>query len=403
MMCKKLCFPLLIGLLFAACSKCPTLPVPEGDSNRIVLAELFSFVECTFCPNAEEAIHRLKSEYGDSLAVLVYHMRLLGDTLSPEDAQARAHWYGVSAAPTSFFDGGSKFVGANTVEYAYNNYKDIIVTRRSIPSPLQMSMDLLSTPSDVQIDCEVVALDEASGDLKLWSVIFENSVGLDDSKYDFVVRWIEEKSLSFSGSDTFRTTFAFLNPWQSGELGAVAFVQNDDTKEVLQATIKEMASPSLHYDFELVCLDDTFQTVSADTEAVFRFTLENSGTLNDVYELSLSVADTAQGSFENYCRHGVCLLPFAVCIDTLSAGETDSTISVHFMPMRSPGLEAVQFRVKSLGDTTLVDSIFLYIQAEGGLDLVKSENMRFSNPVLEGGKTETKIPNSQFQNLTEFK
>jgi|GEM_PF-485603 len=387
MMCKRLGLPLLIGFLLAGCSKCPTLPEP--GSNRTVLAELFSFAGCTYCPNAEEAMRRLKSEYGDSLAVVVYHMRMLGDTLSPEDAQARAQWYGVSAAPTSFFDGGSKFVGAGTVEHAYNNYRDIIVTRRSVASPLEMSVEASLTQSAIEIDCEVVVLNEISGSLKLWLVVFQNSVHLDDAEYDFVVRWIEERSISLSRSDTVWATFNLSNRWPNGELGAIAFVQDDDTKSVLQAVVEEMSSPSVQYSFELVGLDDISRSASADTERVFSLALLSTGSLTDVYRLSLAVVDAIQGSFHNPCFRGVCVVPPVVGIHTLSAGASDSTNSIHVMPMDSSGLGVVRFQAQSPADTTLVSTVTLYIKEDEASYPAESDHSSFRNRMTRRPERET--------------
>lgn len=388
MICRKIWNPLFIGLLLVGCSKCPTLL--EISSNRTVLAEIFSYSRCSNCPNAEEAIHRLVSEYGDSLAVLIYHMRILGDTLSPEDVQARAEWYGVGEkAPIAFFDGVERLTGAESEEAAYKNYKDIVVTRRMISSPIEMTIDAWFTTTDIQIDLEILPISPLFGNLKLWLVLFEDSVPFENSLYDFVVRWIEGVDFSLSGADTLQTTFKLQNQWGSGALGAVAFVQNDNTKEVLQARVKSQ----FRHGFELVCLDDTFQTIAADSEAVFRFTLETTGNLNDVYELSLTVVDSVQGWFEFYCYGGVCLLPPTVGMDTVYAGEIDTTISVHTNPMGQAGLEVVCFKVKSLGNTTLVDSVNLYTQTDGSLYLTASENVSFLDLMVEKGKIRAKTLN----------
>lgn len=367
---------LLAGLLIGGCSKCPV--VPEGDTNRTVLVELFSFVGCAFCPNAEEAVDSLKSEYRDSLAVLIYHMRVSGDTLSPEDAQTRAEWYGVSAAPTALFDGDRKLVGASTVEIAYNSYKDRIVTRRSTPSSFEMSTDVTLTPSNIQVDCEVIALGSTKQGLQVRVVLFQDSVIVEQSRYDFVVRWIEETDLLWAGSDTFRVTFSLPRRWTTGALGIVGFLQDDATQEVLQSVVEDVSQPLPQHGFELVYLDDTLQTVPADTEAVFHLTLQNTGDLQDVYEMSLETVVSASGWFENFCFGGLCLVPPAVGLNELSPGEIDTTISVHVMPLGNPGSEVVCFKVRSQGDPTLVDSVLFYTESEGALHSAVPEDYHFN-------------------------
>ncbi len=385
MICRNIWFLPLAGCLLGGCSKCPTLT--ETGGNRVVLTEIFSYSGCAYCPNAEEAIHDLASEYGDSLAVLIYHMRLNGDTLSPQDAQARADWYEVgNRAPIAFFDGMEKWIGAQSVESAYNGYRDKIAIRRAVWSPLEMKMEAWLTATAIRIDRAGMPPSSTFGDLKLRLVLFQDSVLFNSSVYDFVVRVVEEMDISLLSLDTSYATIAFPNQWENGTLGAVAFVQDDATREVLQAVVKNR----FRHDFRLACFSDTFQAVPVDTEAVFRLFLENAGSLNDVYELSLTVVDSVQGWSEGYCYRGLCYPPFVVGRDTLSAGAVDSTISVTITPVDHPGLEVVCFRARSLGDTTLVDSVYLYTQADGGLCLTESRRESRSVRVLDSTIGEAK-------------
>jgi len=378
---RRIYYLLFTGVLALACSRCPT--IPESDCNRVVLAELFSFSGCTFCPNAEKAIDSLKFEYGDSLAVLVYHMRRLGgadtgDTLSPEEAQDRSEWYSVTAAPTALFDGESRLLGAATVQFAYNNYHNLIVTRRGVWSPFQISIDPSLTGQDIQVDCSVIPLNSISGELTLWLALLQDSVSFNGSRYDFVVRRIESRDFSPAGTDTFRTSFQFQNRWSNADLGIVAFVQNDETKSVLQAAVSEIESAPLEYLFRLTSLNDTSQMISPDSEAVFNFTLANTGPLTDVYELSIAVVDSVPGWLENFCFGGICVLPPAIGRLSLSPGEADSTISVHIIPRALRGSERVRFTVRSQGDSALTDSALLRAETEGSLRLIHVfDPMRF--------------------------
>jgi hypothetical protein len=234
-----------------------------------------------------------------------------------------------------------------------------------------MSLDARLTGQEVEIHVAADPVASVFGDLRLFLVLHQDSVPFSNSIYDFVVREIVETNFSGSVSDTFH----IANRWPNGRLGAAAFVQDIGAKEVLQA----VSIGRFRYGFDLTPLDDTLRTIPTLTKAVFHLALRNTGTITDVYELSLTVIDSVEGWFEGYCYGGSCYPPFVVGRDTLKASQIDTTLSVEIEAM-SPGVEVVSLNVRSLGDTTLVESVRLYTEAVG------AGKVRRALPSLTSGK-----------------
>ncbi|MEO0078427.1 MAG: hypothetical protein ABIK86_05455, partial [candidate division WOR-3 bacterium] len=70
-----------LGLV--ALTRCSSAPeVSIIPTNRVVLAELFTWQRCSYCPYAARTLDSLAREFADSVVVVAYHRRVAGDTLS---------------------------------------------------------------------------------------------------------------------------------------------------------------------------------------------------------------------------------------------------------------------------------------------------------------------------------
>ncbi|MBM3315077.1 hypothetical protein FJY71_04445, partial [candidate division WOR-3 bacterium] len=57
--------------LKAGCSDAPLVPLVP--TNRVVLAELFTWQRCVYCPYAAHTLDSLVREFADSVVVIAYH------------------------------------------------------------------------------------------------------------------------------------------------------------------------------------------------------------------------------------------------------------------------------------------------------------------------------------------
>lgn len=232
-------------LFILECSDAPVLETTTTE--RTVLAEFFTFARCVYCPYAEQALDSLKQEYEDTLAIIAYHRRVAGDTLSPVYVETRESLYTISTSPTVVFDGTNKVINEDPTQN-YPTYKNNIIAQRNIVP--KIDIDYQITKNNLMINCsiEIITLDSlnAGSDYRLFLALCEDSVyfgqiGAPDSLFNAVLRKLVPdeygESIELSYPDTCRLDLHFsLQPqWQVEHLHFIIFVQDLITSEVLQA------------------------------------------------------------------------------------------------------------------------------------------------------------------------
>jgi hypothetical protein len=128
---------------------------------------------------------------------------------------------------------------------------------------------------------------------------------------------------------------------------------------VLAATVifAALAGRAVGYGLDFKARGDTVQHVGPGDFAEFHFTLTNTGNQSDVYELDCRVVSAVPGWAATYCVRGRCVEPGILMYDSLPAGNSDTSISVAVYTNATEGEEIVSMRVRSMGDTTLAESI----------------------------------------------
>ncbi len=215
-----------------------------GLVDRNVLVEFMTDFACVNCPNGEAALENLMDAYGrDRLCVVAWH------TLQPvgtAETAARETWYlnhpefpGGSGHPMAIFDGGRLIVGAASVAEAEDEYEFEIELRRAVGSPLTMELtgDLSARAS---LTAKVWVEDALpAGDYVLRTVVMEEDVAFAQHLFPFVARDIlddEQFTLAAVGESTEVIYDVTLDPgWNAANLDAIAFIQNDDTLEIIQS------------------------------------------------------------------------------------------------------------------------------------------------------------------------
>ncbi len=233
-----------VFLLFLSCSESPE--IKKEPAGRIVLAEFFTFARCVYCPYAEEALDSLSKEYGDSLAVIAYHRRALGDTLSPPYVAVRESLYSIQTSPIVVFD-GVHIVQTEKPEDDYPTYKNFIELERGDTTFLRLQLDIAVQGSSINLKSILIPLDTIEqGNYRLFLIVVEDSVyfkqvGAPESIFCFVMRKMipDEEGIEINPvfPDTLVEEIDFLiQPnWDTDKLGIVAFVQDMETKKVSQA------------------------------------------------------------------------------------------------------------------------------------------------------------------------
>jgi len=119
---------------------------------RNVLVELFAQEACTSCPTAEFCLEDLAWEYGTSKFILVQE-HLWGDGYDTPETNARYDWYvgdSKKGTPDVFIDGLTKRLQGlfcDCVEGNYECYKDAIDEELARPSLLELSVSKTPPPN----------------------------------------------------------------------------------------------------------------------------------------------------------------------------------------------------------------------------------------------------------------
>ena len=170
------------------------------------------------------------------LIVLEYHGK---DELSNSKSESRGNYYGIRGFPTAKFDGVKNQVGGwDDVQAAYENIIDDLL-KPAVTFNLDLSGIIGQENALIKATITPVTTTTRSN-LKLRWVIYEDNIEMKGKLHRFVVRDVlAEDNLLVQGTKAIEITKTIaINPvWKYTNLGVVAFIQDDSSKEVLQATV----------------------------------------------------------------------------------------------------------------------------------------------------------------------
>uniref|UniRef100_A0A7V4E3U9 Thioredoxin-like fold domain-containing protein n=1 Tax=candidate division WOR-3 bacterium TaxID=2052148 RepID=A0A7V4E3U9_UNCW3 len=229
----------LFFLLFFFCSEAPKI---EFQRERIVVAELFTFARCPYCPYAYYALDSLRKEFKDSLIVIAYHRNLLGDTLSPSSVEKRREFYYESGGEPAVFFNGFGPIRTESPEDNYPTYKSEILKERS--KKLKILPKIEEVNDSLKISFFVIDT-FLNRDIRLLSLILEDSVyfkqsGARDSVYHCVFRGFipDEEGIRLKNLNYFDSLIILLKmPNFNKKQYLVFFVQDFNTKEIFTGGI----------------------------------------------------------------------------------------------------------------------------------------------------------------------
>ena len=249
---------LIIFLLTLSGSNLLTPRVFAQDTNpsktvpRTVLVELFIQEGCLACPTAEFCLEDLAWEYGTSKFILVQE-HLWGDGYDTLETNARYNWYvgdGRKGTPDVFINGLTKrFQGlfCDCIESNYECYKEAIDEELARPSLLELSASKTISESKYIIEGTIKNLsDTPLKDLAVCGMIGKEGDEAGPHNYIQDIFPFQNIPILLPGA-----TFSFkfvpeisLAPESEIDdeeevLYLVIFVQNTETKEILQALYVE--------------------------------------------------------------------------------------------------------------------------------------------------------------------
>lgn len=250
----------------------------KSKSERAVFFELFTGAACPPCVAADLAFDVLTKTYKPGELVLIqYHVHIPGpDPLTNPDTEARWKYYGaaVRGVPASLFNGKAAAGGGGGVanaEKKYDQYREVIDPLLEERAFARLSAHAKQTGDRVDINVEVTDLAGPGSDKKLRILLAEETIryaGPNKIRFHHnVVRAMpggtQGQSLLAAASkhkasidlaelrgrlnkylDNYQANVRpFANPARPLEfanLRVIAFVQDDATREILQAVQVEV-------------------------------------------------------------------------------------------------------------------------------------------------------------------
>ncbi|MCD4697427.1 MAG: T9SS type A sorting domain-containing protein [Bacteroidales bacterium] len=233
-----------------------------------------------------------------------HHASSSGGGLSNIYAQARLSYYNISGIPNSFFDGITNVLGggAGTYNAFLSKYNQRIV----IPSNFTIAINGFNDGNDFTIVVTVDNVEPYSGsNLVLQFVVTESGCSVGSSVYNYVTRLMAPDQygtpLDFSdkSSQSVMLDFSLSSSWVLDNCEFTVFVQDNDTKEVLQGT--KVAANDLmpmYYDNAGCLAVNMVPVTNCNGEVAPVVTISNDGATNlTAVEINYQVNDETMNIF----------------------------------------------------------------------------------------------------------
>lgn len=208
-------------------------------ARQQVIQEIGTGTWCQYCPGAAMGADEL-IENGCQVGVIEYHN---GDPFTNDASNARNSYYGVSGYPTAHFDGVLELVGGSNTQSMYSSYLPLYQERIAIPCDFTVAIFGDHTGSTYYIQLIVTKVNGSWSDLTVQLALTESEIvyawqGQDH--LNFVERLMAPDqngtTIDFGSQNTATIDLQFTMDanWVASNCELVVFVQNEDTKEILQ-------------------------------------------------------------------------------------------------------------------------------------------------------------------------
>ena len=231
---KKIIFLLF---LFVFISTTVTVNAQQVPKNFVVL-EIGTGTWCTYCPGAAMGADDLVMN-GHKVAVVENHN---GDSFANTGSNARNSYYGISGFPTAVFDGDAQLVGGSHSNSLYGAYVPLYNAAMEEMSDFTLSISFTRDGQDVTATVTVDEVGDYAGEnLVVHLILTESEIAYNwqgQTQLDYVNRamYPDQNGTPYTGgSDSIDYTFTANANWDMEHCELVAFVQDNDTKKILQS------------------------------------------------------------------------------------------------------------------------------------------------------------------------
>ena len=236
-------------------------------TGRRVLVDDFTGLDCPYCGYASFAVSDMLNEFPGTLISAQWHFT----NFTPADSdfddcvlngiagdcyEARAGFYGwdtINAVPFEVFNGGELLIGANSEDYAYNNYVPMYQNVVGDYTPYEIVINGLK--DSLHIDYAVTVsleIDASNQNQKVHVFVIEDNImslwwifgDVYHNARNVVRNWISIESIDITDagdSQTFSGSFDIDGEaWDPDSVKIIALVQNSVTSEIFQVQEKNI-------------------------------------------------------------------------------------------------------------------------------------------------------------------
>lgn len=235
-MMKKLTLLLLLTMGIVA------LYAQQVPRQQVIL-EIATGTWCYYCPGAAMGADDLIAN-GHNVGVVEYHN---GDPFANAASNWRNNYYNVNGYPTAHFDGVLKHEGGSHSQSLYTTYLPMFQQRAAIDSDFTISIHGENDGDDYTITLVLKEVNQQSAsNLVAHLALTESEIPYSwqgQTELNFVERIMIPDhygtDVDFSNTDEIILTLEFsMGNWVEEHCELVAFIQNDNTKEILQGNKK---------------------------------------------------------------------------------------------------------------------------------------------------------------------
>jgi hypothetical protein len=229
-----------------------------GERTRYVLLEHFANTSSPASSDATEMVNDVALHNTADVINIQYHTNFPGQDSyyddNPGDAGARILYYGLIKAPYTFIDGGNKIQYANIFDYNLAELDTNDVIRRSLINPaFRIELNSAVTGGVLTISGKLTALrDISSENVTLFIAVTEKEnsdytgANGETTFYNVFRKFIPDAGginlqKTWATTDVYNfsdLTWIISNIENNADIEVIAFVQNNVTKELYQASSK---------------------------------------------------------------------------------------------------------------------------------------------------------------------
>jgi Outer membrane protein Omp28/Secretion system C-terminal sorting domain len=241
-----------------------------GQTQKLSLIEHFTQASCGFCPPGNIHIDEIVETNSENVIVMRYQVWWPGyDPMyfhNTADVDNRVGYYSVSGVPHSVYEGNV---------YSGNNYyaitDELVTSRTTSDASFNIEVDHTISPNNdsIYITISYSATEAVSGNLKAHVAVVERHIPFDEAPgsngekdfYNVMKKMFPDangtdlpESMADSDSETLTFSWKLENVYNVNELAVIAFVQNGDTKEIMQAALSDKKPAYFEYDKDISVL-----------------------------------------------------------------------------------------------------------------------------------------------------